>query len=202
MGNRRNLDAPRIGFFGGTFDPPHLGHIKIAQQAIELANLEKVFFCPAYHAPLRDLPALFSAEDRLAMIDSICHNHPKMEVCEVEINHGKTRYTHETISELSQKFPAHKFYLIIGEDQFSRLHLWENLEGLAKMVHFLVFSRESQACPTADLPDIEVTFAGNSRIDLSSTIIREQICKGILPQSLLPPEVIFYLKEQNLFSHN
>jgi len=193
------MDQPRIGFFGGSFDPPHLGHLKIAKQAIEIANLDTLFFCPAFHAPLKDCPPLFSGEQRLAMIKAMCAKNTLIQTTDVEIAHGKTRYTHETILELQENSPNSQFHLILGADQFTQLHLWERAQELAKMVTFLVFAREKDECVWPKLKDIKVTFARNSLIDLSSTTIRQQLRSGNLPDNGLHPEVLAYIKLQKLF---
>lgn len=194
------MDQSGIGFLGGSFDPPHLGHLRIAKQAIEIANLEKLIFCPAFHAPLKDSPPFFSGKQRLAMLKAMCANNPLMQTSDIEIAHGKTRYTHETILELRQIFPNRLFYLILGADQFSQLHLWKEAKELAKMVTFLVFARDKKECAWPELSDIKVTFARNSLIALSSTSIRQQLSSGNLPENALPLEVVSYIKQNNLFS--
>ena len=195
----QQMDQPRIGFFGGSFDPPHLGHLQIAKQAIEIANLDTLFFCPAFHAPLKDCPPFFSGEQRLAMVKAMCATNTLIQTTDIEIAHGKTRYTHETILELRKNFPNGQFYLILGADQFTQLHFWKQAQELANMVTFLVFAREKDECVWPELKDIKVTFARNSLIDLSSTTIRQQLCSGNLPDNGLHPEVVAYIKLQNLF---
>jgi nicotinate-nucleotide adenylyltransferase len=193
------VDQPGIGFFGGSFDPPHQGHLQIAEQAIETANLEKLIFCPAFHAPMKDSPPMFSGKQRLAMLKAMCAKNPLMQITDIEIVHAKTRYTYETIFELRQNFPNHLIYLILGADQFVQLHLWKQIKDLAKMVTFLVFARDKDECALPKLSDIKVTFARNSLIDLSSTFIRHQLASGTLADDALPPEVVSYIKQHHLF---
>ena len=193
------MDQPAIGFFGGSFDPPHQGHLQIAEQAIKIASLDAVIFCPAFHAPLKDTSPMFSGEQRLAMLEAVCAKHPLMQVTDIEIAHGKTRYTYDTLLELQETFSNHLFYLILGGDQFAQLHLWKEVKELAKVVTFLVFARDQDECAWPKLADIKVTFASNSLIDLSSTTIRQQLNSGKLPDNTLPPEVVSYIKEHNFF---
>ena len=195
----QQMDQPRIGFFGGSFDPPHLGHLQIAKQAIEIANLDTLFFCPAFHAPLKACPPIFSGEQSLAMVKAMCASNNLIQTTDIEIAHGKTRYTYDTLLELQETFSNHLFYLILGGDQFAQLHLWKEVKELAKVVTFLVFARDQDECAWPKLADIKVTFASNSLIDLSSTTIRQQLNSGKLPDNTLPPEVVSYIKEHNFF---
>ena len=139
------MDQPGIGFFGGSFDPPHQGHLQIAEQAIETANLEKLIFCPAFHAPMKDSPPMFSGKQRLAMLKAMCAKNPLMQITDIEIVHAKTRYTYETIFELRQNFPNHLIYLILEPINLS-ITLVKQIKDLAKMVTFLVFARDKDEC--------------------------------------------------------
>ena len=203
MGKDENsVHSPRLGFFGGTFDPPHNGHLKIAHTAIEKANLTKLFFCPAHHAPLRTEPALFSAHHRLGMVEAICKNHPVMEVYDAEIKHRCTRYSYETIAELKSQFPDHKLFFVLGADQFARLSEWKGTEQLAQLVHFLVFEREKDHTDTPPVKNLTMSLMKNPLINISSTEIRSLLHRDKLPDSQLPAEVVSYMLEQNLFPLN
>ena len=193
-----NSLSPRIGFFGGTFDPPHNGHLQIAQAAIKQASLDKLLLCPAHHAPLRTEQSLFSPKHRLEMVSSICQNRPKMDVLDTEIEHGKRRYSFETIQEIKSQFPDNKIFFILGADQFSRLSEWKNVDFLAQSVHFLVFARHSKNPAIPSVENINFSFMDNDLINISSTDIRKHIHSQQLPVSLLPIEVFNYLSSQNL----
>ena len=199
MGPVLNSLSPRIGFFGGTFDPPHNGHLQIAQTAIKQASLDKLLLCPAHHAPLRTEQSLFSPQQRLEMVSSICQNRQKMDVLDTEIKHGKRRYSFETIQEIKSQFPDYKIFFIIGADQFSRLSEWKNVGLLAQSVHFLVFARNTKNTAIPSLDHLKFSFMDNDLINISSTDIRKHIHSQRLPVSLLPAEVSDYLSTQNLF---
>ena len=198
MGTFPDSPAPRLGFFGGTFDPPHNGHLEIAQAAIQKAKLDKLLFCPAHQAPLRTEPPFFSALDRLAMVQAICQNRSKMEPYDAEIKHGITRYSYETIEEVKSNFPGSDLFLILGDDQFSRLAEWKKVELLAKSVHFLVFARQSRHQNKPDMQHLDYSFMDNALINLSSTDIRKHLHLNHLPESSIPPEVASYIRNHNL----
>ena len=199
MGPVLNSLSPRIGFFGGTFDPPHNGHLQIAQTAIKQASLDKLLLCPAHHAPLRTEQSLFSPQHRLEMVSSICQNRPKMDVFDAEIKHGKRRYSFETIHEIKSQFSDFNIFFILGADQFSRLSEWKNVDLLAQSVHFLVFARHSRNPVIPSIDNLTFSFMDNDLINISSTDIRKHIHCQRLPVSLLPVEVSNYLSTQNLY---
>lgn len=192
----------RVGFFGGTFDPPHLGHLALAKLAIEKAELDKLFLCPAYSAPLRTEPALFSAMDRLRMIEEICKLDQKMDVWDEEIKLERSQFTFDTIVEFKKHFPEHQIFLLLGADQFSRLDQWYKPQDLSKLVHYLVFARNAEEMPAPLLENMAVTFMENDLIDISSTDIRDKLRNQLFPDKLLPIVVANYLKQKNLFPLN
>ena len=192
----------RVGFFGGTFDPPHFGHLAIAKLAIEKAELDKLFLCPAYSAPLRTEPALFSAVDRLRMIEEICKLDQKMDVWDKEIKLARSQFTFDTIVEFKKHFPDHQIFLLLGADQFARLNLWHKHMDLSKLVHFLVFARNTEKIKQPPQENMEVTFVENDLIDISSTDIRDKLRNQVFPDKLFPLEVANYLKQKNLFPLN
>ena len=192
----------RVGFFGGTFDPPHLGHLALAKLAIEKAKLDKLFLCPAYSAPLRTEPALFSAMDRLRMIEEICKLDRKMDVWDGEVQLARSQFTFDTIVEFKKHFPEHQIFLLLGADQFSRLDQWYKPQDLSKLVHYLVFARNAEEMPAPLLENMVVTFMENDLIDISSTDIRDKLRNQVFPDKLLPIEVANYLKQKNLFPLN
>ena len=198
MGENSTATRPRLGFFGGTFDPPHLGHVTLARLAMEHAKLDKLLLCPAHHAPLREEPPLFSGKDRLGMVRSICTVNPGMEACPIEVDQGRVRYTYETILEIKELYPDYDIFLLLGSDQFSRLQLWKNTDKFINLVHFLIFNRDSTTYEQAPLKDIRVTFVNNDLINLSSTKIRQELRSGNSSDSSLPKEVSKYLQENNL----
>ena len=87
----------RVGFFGGSFDPIHLGHLRLAEEAIRFASLNLLLFCPAFHAPLRDEKPFFSSQQRLDMLYRITEHNPRMDVCRIELEKQKTCFTYETL---------------------------------------------------------------------------------------------------------
>jgi len=190
---------PRLGFFGGSFDPPHLGHLAICQLALEQANLEFLLVCPAYHAPLRDQAPLFSSDERMEMARLLCQEDERLRLCSLELDQKKTCFTHDTISEIGKTHPGYEILLLLGDDQLKRLDQWQSAPQLARMVHFLVFARESSSLPPLPLPNLRMTCMNNPLFNFSSTSIRTSLMAGKLPKDSLPQSIERYILDQNLF---
>ena len=128
-----------IALFGGSFDPVHLGHLRIAEDVREFFNLEKIIFIPAYLSPLKEFSNA-SAEDRFNMLTLSVKDNPYFEVSDYEIKKGGKSYTIETV-EYYEKLLTHKPVLILGSDSFLTLHKWRRPEDLLKKANFIVVGR-------------------------------------------------------------
>jgi len=193
-----NPKLSKIGFFGGTFDPIHIGHTAIAEMAIEVSGLDTLLICPAFQSPLRKNKNLFQTADRLSMINEFVKLNPRIEVFDYEINKPQPSFTYLTIERLKLIYPDAKFFLIIGDDQFVSLPKWKNIDQLSDAVHFLVFRRTLQTTPEAPIPNINYTLMENPLIDISSTSIRACLSAGISIREMVPQPVFNYLKRNHL----
>jgi len=190
---------PRIGFFGGSFDPIHNGHLSLAKQAIVQADLEILLLCPAYHAPLRPSKPFFKAEDRLGMLEKVAGEHSKLKVFAHEISQQKVCFTYHTLLEVGKKYSQRELFLLLGADQFSKLPQWKFIDELVQIVTFLVFSRSSDMpLSKAPLPEIKFEQMNNELIDLSSTTVRQKIQRGQSIRNDVPGPAYEYLDDHNL----
>jgi len=193
---------PKIGFLGGTFDPIHCGHELILNQAISEFDLECLLLCPAFQAPLRDRPPLFTPAQRLEMVNLLANEHPRITVFDYEIMHKKTSYTWNTIQEVKSLNPHAEIHLLIGYDQFLQLPKWKFLRELSKEVHFVVFARgQSRPVPSHSF-DLSFTLMNNSLISVSSTLIREKIQKGKPIKGMVPDSIHSYLQDNHLLTNS
>jgi len=186
MQNSQKSPPSRIGFFGGSFDPVHIGHLSIAKQAIQDANLDLLIFCPAYHAPLREKQPLLPASIRCDMLNVIASENNRMEVSSLELDKQKTCYTYNTVQEIQEQYPTSKINLILGSDQFNRLSEWKFSKELAKLCHFLVFSRTTTHIANPLISDLSYQLIKNELIDCSSTEIRNRIQANKPVHNMIP----------------
>ena len=198
MSNLNGSTPSRIGFFGGSFDPIHNGHLFIIEKFIQSFELDTLLLCPAYQAPLRKQKPLFNPIQRLEMARLFAHSNEKLEVFDFEINQPKTSFTYETIQEVKKSYPNSKIFLAIGLDQFEKLSTWRWIKELSKEVHFIVFARGQITSPAPSILDIQYTFIQNPLIDISSTQIRKCIQKGESVAEWIPDVILSYLEKNNL----
>jgi len=202
MSNIRPNPVPRLGFFGGSFDPPHRGHFAMAESILESASLDLLLLCPAFHAPLRDRPPLFTAHHRLGMVTAMCKKIPKAHAWDYEVSQEKVSYTMHTISEVKKKFSPEKLFLVLGSDQFAQLPKWKNIEQLAKLVKFLVFTRSTHLIEAPSIPHLRWEEIQNPLWEVSSTSIRKNIEMKLPFSHNLTEEVLQYLKDFSLLPNS
>ena len=186
MAESTKSSPPRLGFFGGSFDPIHIGHISLARQAIQLARLDTLLLCPAFHAPLRIEKPYFSTQTRLRILEKIAQEIPQFKICTLEIEKQKICYTFETIKEVQLQYPDSTILLLLGADQFNRLHEWKFHQELAEHCQFLVFSRNGQEVTPPAFPQLSYQLVKNELIDCSSTEIRKCLKAGRSVDHLIP----------------
>ena len=177
----------RVGFFGGSFDPIHLGHLRLAEEAIRFASLNLLLFCPAFHAPLRDEKPFFSSQQRLDMLYRITEHNPRMDVCRIELEKQKTCFTYETLLEVRSRFPDSELFLLLGADQFEQLEKWKFNHELAEICKFLVFSRSDKKVSPPPIKNLRYELMKNELIEISSTQIRDRLKNGKTIDQLVPP---------------
>ena len=192
------------GVFGGTFDPIHNGHLRLAKTAYEELSLEKVIFMPAYIPPHKTEDKITSEEHRIAMTKLAAEEYPYFEVSDLEIRMRGASYTARTLLELSDKYE--KIVFIVGADSFMAIDKWYHPE--------IIFANAQIACAYRDgirrevleskAREYEVKFGGISHIlhmpdtDISSTYIRENISTESVKE-LIPEKVYQYIQDNKLY---
>ena len=198
----------RIGIYGGTFDPPHIGHIQAAAQAVEALRLDKMLLIPAYATP-RKSPGISGAEPehRLAMLRLAAESIPKAEICTLELDREEVSYTFETVAALRRKYPEEELFLLLGSDMFLTFTNWRQWEEICKDVTIAVLYRgekgERQKVQEQRLKmqalGIDVVLVENDAVFISSTQMRRLLafrCAG----DLLPEGVLDYIRKHYLYN--
>ncbi len=186
----------RIGILGGSFDPPHFGHLLVARQTLEVVGLDKVWLMPY---PSHQWKKTFeSAQDRLAMANLIAEK--QINVCDSEIK-NRFLYTIDSVSFLKKNYP-HKFYFIVGSDILAEFDRWENRQDLTKEMAFLVFPRNGFPIPKT-LPKRFVPIKSSDLVttNISSSIVRNRLVKGLSVTGLIPESVLSYIYKHNLYKN-
>lgn len=185
-----------IGFFGGTFDPPHLGHIQLALALKEKGNLDAVFFCPTFLSPSKKKhQSSVSPQDRLAMVKRAIEPVKEFHLIEEEIHSKRATYTIDTIRSLYQKYPKAQFRVLLGEDHLSTFSSWKEANELLKIAPPLVGLRTSyQGENPLGLEIIETPL-----FDISASEIRFRLKNGLYVGHLIPHLVLEYIHEKKLY---
>src|SRR5471030_2739150 len=140
----------KIGLFGGSFDPVHLGHLLVAQTAVEELGLDKLFFVPAAQSPFKSENKIAPSEIRLKLLRLALAGKTNYEIDEQEVRRGGISYSIETLCDYSKQFPSAKLFYLIGADNISKLNQWREADKLAKLAEFIAIPRPGES--TAEFP--------------------------------------------------
>ena len=179
------------GIFGGSFNPVHNGHIILAKALVGNGLVDEVWLTLSPLNPLKANPSeLVSDIMRLDMLHLAAHGVPGLRVCDIELSLPRPSYTINTLRALSAAYPSTDFRLVIGSDNMLIFDRWKCHEEIMRDYPPGVYPRPGYPCPgTIDLP----------QYDISSTIIRERLCKGESVDGMLPPQVINYISRHGLY---
>lgn len=205
--NMTKLKKRRIGIFGGSFDPIHVGHLMLAQTALELYELERVFFLPARPSPSKCHRAMTEAWTRFRMVEIATEDNPRFEVSNLELDQPESSYTIDTIRILKKQYPGAEIYFIAGADIIMQIEAWMTFEELLREVIFLAAYRpsHSRAQLESQVQQLNLHYGGDIRlmefpsIHLSSSYIREIIMRGGSARYLVPDCVLQYIKDKGIY---
>jgi nicotinate-nucleotide adenylyltransferase len=200
----------RLGYFGGTFDPPHLGHLAVAREAADAFALDRVLLVPTASQPLKPNGATASYQDRFAMISLLCCGDPRCEASDLEApeDPAAPNYTIDTLTRLRRSKPDAELYVIVGADAFHDLPRWRSPDKLIEIAEWIVVTRPHVASASqiaVELPPL--TASQRERVHLlqtfdhpaSSTSIRSDLQSGSLSPDELTPEILAYIRSHHLY---
>ena len=190
-----------IGILGGTFDPPHAGHVAAAVAAHKQLGLDEVRIIPAGQAPLRTGAPVASAADRVAMCRLAFAEHPWAVVDDRETRRAGTSWSVDTARELAREHPDALRVWVLGADQLARLDRWKDVVELCGLVEFAVLSREgiSTLPPPSLATVIRLSVLKAPEVRVSSTALREALRRGDSPRNGLPLGVARHIDERSLY---
>ena len=190
-----------IGILGGTFDPPHAGHVAAAVAAHKQLGLDEVRVIPAGQAPLRTGAPVASAADRVAMCRLAFTDHPWAVVDERETLRAGKSWSVDTARELAREYPDALRVWVLGADQLARLDRWKDIVELCGLVEFAVLSRDgiSTLPPPSLTTVIRLTVLKAPPVRVSSTALREALRRGDSPRNGLPLGVARHIDERSLY---
>ncbi len=190
----------RLGIFGGSFDPPHVGHLLAAVDAFEALALDSLIFVPAAAQPLKtSAPPGASPRDRLEMVRLTVAHDPRFEVSTAEIDRGGLSYMVETLEGLAAERPGAKLFLILGMDAIATFHKWKSPDRIRDLATLGVLVRGDESAGAFEA--VAGTIAiGTRRMDISSSEIRERIRQGKPVRGFVAESVERYISTSNLYA--
>jgi nicotinate-nucleotide adenylyltransferase len=212
----------RIGIFGGTFNPVHLGHLRSAEEVRERHRLQRVLFIPSATPPHKREHGLASADDRLAMVRVAVAGNPHFRVSSIELQRGGRSYSVDTLRTLRRRMPTSVFFFILGADAFRDIATWYEYRSLFELCNLVVTSRppendvllskllpvavRREFCYRPRLRALEhrtgnrIFFQRISQLDISASAIRKRLRAGTSVRYLLPPSVERYIFRHGLYA--
>lgn len=211
----------KIGILGGTFNPIHNAHLRIAEEVREACHLDQVLFIPASTPPHKDVAEATPFADRLAMVEAAIAEHPEFAVSAIEAERPGKSFSVDTLEILRRENPANHYYFIIGLDSYRDITSWKDYKRLFELAHLVVITRpgvevqnrlealpvavQQEFCYASDTGEIRhrsgtsLIFLSGTWLDISSTRIREMVAAGEAINTLAPPAVVQYITSHGLY---
>ncbi len=196
----------KIGLYGGTFDPIHIGHLIVMENTLNFMDLDKIIVIPSANPPHKQNKKKTATPIRVEMTREAIKDNKKLVLSTFESDDESVVYTHETLNHFKEKYPEHEFYYIMGEDSFMSIDTWVNYEKILKD-RLIVFARTSINPDSALVKKVEevkkdngkVHLINNLNINISSTLIRSLVKEEKSIKYLVPDSVIKIIKEHKLY---
>jgi nicotinate-nucleotide adenylyltransferase len=185
----------KIGILGGTFDPPHNGHLLIAYEVLHALSLDEIWFMPARVPPHKQGDHISSSEHRLHMVKLAISGHEKFKVQPIELEREGSSYSYDTIMLLKKKHNKDELYFIIGGDMIEYLPKWYKIDELIQIITFVGVGRTGFSTKSK-YPIIHVE---TPLFEVSSSFIRDRLKAGGNTELLLPPTVKKYIEENDIY---
>lgn len=211
----------KTGILGGTFNPIHLAHLRVAEEAQKAFQLDRILFIPAADPPHKEIAGEVSFPHRLAMVERAIHDYPSFQASDLEIRRSGKSFSVDTLEILQREDPAGERFFIVGLDSYRDIASWKDYARLFSLCHLVVTTRPGVAIenPLAPLPVAirgdfcydshagkilhksgnYVFFLSGTHLDISSTQVRQRLIEGQSVRQLVPPTVADYIEEHGLY---
>ena len=198
MAKTEKQDIIRTGLFGGSFNPIHNGHVKLAQRMLKAAHLDEVWLLVTPQNPWKSQADLLDDDMRLRLARAAVENIPGVVASDYEFHLPKPSYTWDTLQALAHDFPERQFTLLIGGDNWERFGGWYEHDKILANYDIAVYPRRGTVVDKDSLPP-SVRVLRTALIDISGTDIRNRIHDGLPFEYLVPPQVAKIIQEENLY---
>lgn len=193
--------GPRIGVFGGTFDPPHLGHVAVARAAAETVGLDRVLWVPAAIPPHRIGGALAGAGVRRRMVEAVVREDRRFRLCTLELERGGVSYTVDTLRELAESHPSWSLFLVLGADQVEALPSWRGARAVMELACVVGVERDGRLPrEVPGYPEFPVLAVPLAPVAVSSSGVRKQAARGLSLSAMATSPVAALIRSEGLYA--
>jgi len=213
----------KIGLLGGTFNPVHLGHLRASVEVIEMLDLDKIYFIPAYLPPHKTNEGIASPTDRLRMLKLAINGNSLFEISDIELNRGGNSYTVDTLRYFTNAFPEFDSYFILGSELLSEIESWKDYKDLFRLSNIAVLKRPGYSHDILSLLPLELrddfryykeyqnvalyrnksskilTLLKIDGLEISSTRIRDLVSENKSISYLVPSKVESYIRSRKVY---
>lgn len=190
----------RIGIFGGTFNPIHLGHLLVAQDTLEKLRLDTIIFIPAFNPPHKTV--MLPYDIRKTLVKMAIRDNPNFQLSEIEKKRGGKSFTIDTLKILKKDFPTDKLFFIMGIDQYLELDTWKEPEKIFQMVKVAILKRPGYSIKFKNEPwynKANTIFLDSIEVGIKASDIRKRIRNNLSIRYLVPDSVLNYIKKNRLY---
>ena len=187
----------KLGILGGTFNPIHLGHLILAEEARQRLALDKVIFVPSFLPPHKDNGLILDADDRYKMICLATEKNKFFETSDIEIKRKGKSYTIDTLNEFKKEYPDSELFFIIGSDVIKDLPQWQDIKEVERLVKFVIATRPGY--PLKDIQEEDALLVQIQALDISAYEIRRRIKGKLSIRYLVPEDVRQYIIKRRLY---
>jgi nicotinate-nucleotide adenylyltransferase len=195
----------RLGIFGGTFDPPHFGHLALAAAALEQLKLDKVLWVVSGQSPLKLDRALSPAESRVEMVQAAIAGEAAFALSRIDLDRPGPHYTVEALEILGRQFPGAELFFLMGEDSLRDLPKWQRPREIIRRARLAVLGRPGAEADLADLerslPGVaaRIVWVNSPRLAIASSDIQRRVREGRSVREMLPPAVLAVVEREGLY---
>ena len=188
-----------IGLFGGSFNPIHNGHVRLAKSLLQKAALDEVWFLVSPQNPFKQDQQLLDDDKRLQLVRLALKEEPQLMASDFEFHLPKPSYTWNTLQALEQEYPGKKFTLLIGGDNWEAFDKWYRYEDILKRYPIIVYPREGSKVSGVKFQGSDIQIVETPLINISSTQIRQRLHEGKSVRGLVNTEVAMVIEQEHLY---
>ena len=189
-----------VGLYFGSFNPVHIGHMAIANYMVEYTDLQQIWFVVSPQNPLKAKNTLLADYQRYELVSRAIGNNIKFRVSSIEFSMPKPSYTIDTLTYISEKYPNHKFSIIMGSDNILTLNKWKNYEQILKYYKIFIYPRSDFQLENLEIKG-NFEIANAPQMEISSSFIRQAIKEGKDIPYFMPSEAYKYMREMHFYEN-